>query len=329
MPGRSLLLLDTASLYFRAFYALPDSIRDDSGRPVNAIRGLADFTATLCARYEPSHVVACWDEDWRPAWRVARVPSYKRHRLAEPDPSDEAADPAPPASPITPVASWVDDPETPDALEQQIPRILELLRLAGIPVLGAAGYEADDVIATLSARSPYPVAVATGDRDLFQVIDDERDVRVLYLTRGVAAHAVMTAEALRERDGIEPTAYADFATLRGDPSDGLPGVAGIGAKTAARLLAQFGSLDAALDAAADPGSSLAAGVRAKLLAGADYARAARPVVAVQRDLTLSPSWDDLRLGPGADDPAWQEFTEQVNLGGAGQRLAAALEPLRA
>ncbi|WP_313403948.1 5'-3' exonuclease [Aeromicrobium sp.] len=293
-----LLLLDTASLYFRAFYGIPDSIRAEDGTPVNAVRGMLDFLATLQARYEPEAVVAAWDDDWRPQWRVDLLESYKAHRVADP-------------------AAGVE--ETPDLLASQVPLIAEALALAGVTVVGAPDAEADDVIGTLVHRWPTGVDVVTGDRDLFQLVDDERDVRVLYTARGVGKHDVVNAAWVREKYGIEPHQYVDFAVMRGDASDGLPGVAGIGDKTAATLLREFSDLSAIRAAASDPGSSLKPRVRQSLLDSADYIDAAVKVVTVLPDLDLADPVAGI-----ADAEALTAFGERWNVAGPVDRLLASV-----
>jgi hypothetical protein len=209
---RPLLLVDAASLYFRAYHGIPESAaRAPDGAPVNAVRGFLDMLATLIRGRRPDRVICALDADWRPAWRVALLPSYKAHRLAPGGGQEEVV---------------------PDGLVPQIPVILDLLVALGIPALGAAGYEADDVLGTLATREPGPVEVVSGDRDLFQLVDDGKPVRLLYCGRGVAKLEVFDDAAIRARYGVPAAGYADFAALRGDPSDGLPGVAGIGEKTA-------------------------------------------------------------------------------------------------
>ena len=225
----SLMLLDTASLYYRAFFGVPETVRAPDGTPVNAIRGLLDMISRLVRARHPARLVACLDADWRPAFRVAAVPSYKAHRLAANGTSEE----------------------TPPGLSPQIPVIEEVLRVAGLALAGAPGYEADDVMGTLAARSDGPVDVVTGDRDLFQLVDDERGVRIIYTVRGLQNMDVIDEAAVSAKYGIPGRAYADFAALRGDPSDGLPGVPGVGEKTAAALIRTFGSIEGittALDA---------------------------------------------------------------------------------
>lgn len=269
MPTARLLLLDSASLYFRAFYGVPEQGGSRLGVPTNAIRGFLDMIATLVTAHHPTHLVACWDDDWRPQWRVDLIPSYKTHRVAD---GSEVAE------------------ESPDDLSPQVPLIVDALAALGIARLGAAGFEADDVIGTLATRhgGTGAVDVVTGDRDLFQLVDDERAIRVLYTARGgVREPDVVTQSYLQDRYAV-PTgaAYLDMSVLRGDTSDGLPGVKGIGEKTAAALIEEFGSL-AGLRAAVDSGDPRLKGARrANLEAGADYLDVAPRVVAVARDIAL-------------------------------------------
>lgn len=305
-----LMLLDTASLYFRAFYGVPDSIRRSDGTPVNAVRGLMDMIARLTTDYEATHVVACWDNDWRPKWRVELIPSYKSHRVAE----------IAPAGPDVEIV--------PDPLEAQIPLIRQVLDLAGIAIVGVDDHEADDVVGTYATNSPLPTDVVTGDRDLFQLVDDGRDVRVIYTARGMKNLEVVTDVVVVGKYRVLPQQYADFATLRGDASDGLPGVAGIGEKTAASLLAEYGSLDGLLDAAEAPDGGLSATVRAKLAAAADYLKVAPAVVNVVRDLkvpTLEEAGAELRPVTGAPRTELERLAAEWNLGGSVKRLLDALE----
>jgi len=256
------MLLDTASLYFRAYFGVPDSIRSPDGVPVNAVRGLLDFISRLVTDYQPTHLVCCWDNDWRPAWRTDLLPSYKAHRV------------------VAEKATAPDIEEVPDPLEAQIPVIVDVLEAFGIAIVGADGYEADDVIGTLATRASMPVDIVTGDRDLFQLVDDDREVRVLYVARGVGKHERVTEQVVREKYRVEARQYADFATLRGDPSDGLPGVAGVGDKTAATLMNRFGDMAGLLAAVEDPAADLAPGPRRKLRDAADYLAVAPTVVKV-------------------------------------------------
>src|SRR4051795_7167507 len=271
MPGRprQLMLLDTASLYFRAFFGVPDSVTAPNGMPVNAVRGLLDFINRLVEEYQPTHLACCWDNDWRPAWRVELLPTYKAHRVEVRRPGD------------TP-----DIEEVPDPLEQQIPIIVAVLQAFGIAIVGADGYEADDVIGTLATDAGMPVDIVTGDRDLFQLVDDASAVRVLYIAKGVGNHERVTDQVVVGKYAVLPSQYADFATLRGDASDGLPGVAGVGDKTASSLLLTYGDLRGIIDAAENPHSGMAAGPRKKILTAEEYLKVAPTVVAVARDIDL-------------------------------------------
>jgi len=301
-----LMLLDTASLYFRAFYGVPDSLKRADGTSVNAVRGLLDIIARLVTDFEPTHLVACWDDDWRPHWRVELIPSYKAHRVAE----------------VVPGGPDVE--ETPDPLEAQIPMIRRLLAVLGIPVVGAEHHEADDVIGTLATTAELPVDVVTGDRDLFQLVDDARDVRVVYTARGMSKLEVVTDVTVVGKYGVLPAQYADFAVLRGDASDGLPGVSGIGEKTAASLLQQFGDLDSLIAAAADPTAPLSATMRARISGAADYLDVAPTVVEVVRDLVFEPF--DARLAPLDPDGVAEieRLAADWNLGGSVPRVLKAL-----
>jgi 5'-3' exonuclease len=309
MPHR-LMLLDTASLYFRAFYGLPDTLRRPDGTPVNAVRGLLDMIARLTTDYGATHLIACWDDDWRPQWRVDLIPTYKAHRVAEV------------------VADAADVEVVPDALEVQIPMIRHVLKLAGIAVVGVAEHEADDVVGTYASHADLPVDVVTGDRDLFQVVSDARQVRVIYTARGMKNLEVVTDVVVVGKYRVLPEQYADYATLRGDASDGLPGVAGIGEKTAASLLGQYGTLDSLLAAAADGGGGVSAPVRAKLAAAEDYLTVAPTVVKIVRDLEL-PTLEDAgaRLHPvnGESRAELERLALEWNLGGSVKRLLAALD----
>jgi 5'-3' exonuclease len=305
-----LMLLDTASLYFRAFYGVPDTIQRADGTPVNAVRGLLDMIARLTVDYEATQLVACWDDDWRPRWRVDLIPSYKAHRVAEV------------------VAAAPDVEVVPDPLEAQIPMIRRVLGLAGIAIVGAAEHEADDVIGSYASHAELPVDVVTGDRDLFQVVDDTRQVRVIYTARGMKNLEVLTEATVVGKYRVLPEQYADFATLRGDASDGLPGVAGIGEKTAAALLGEYGTLDRLLAAATDAGSGLSASVRVRLAAATDYLAVAPAVVNVVRDLPL-PTLDEVgaQLHPveGEARTELERLATDWNLGSSVKRLLEAFE----
>ena len=305
MAGR-LMLLDSASLYFRAFYGVPDSLKAPDGTVVNALRGILDFVAALTTQYRPEAIVACWDDDWRPAWRVDLLPSYTTHRLADPEELAEVV---------------------PDLLSPQVPIIAEAMGLIGIPVVGAEGAEADDIIGTLAPAWDGPVDIVTGDRDLFQLVDDDSvnggPVRVLYVARGVGNHDVVDNAWIRAKYAIDAAQYVDFAVMRGDASDGLPGVVGIGEKTAATLLAAYGDLDGILAAAADPSSDIKPRIRQSLLDSRGYIEIARQVVTVSHDACPT---DVLVRAPLTDDQkaALTAFGEQWGLGGVPGRVIEAL-----
>ena len=309
MPDR-LMLLDTASLYFRAFYGVPDTIRRSDGTPVNAVRGLLDMIARLTTDYGATHLIACWDDDWRPQWRVDLLPTYKAHRVADI------------------VVGSPDVEVVPDALEAQIPMIRRVLDLAGIAVVGMPEHEADDVVGTYASHAGIPVDVVTGDRDLFQIVDDDRQVRVIYTARGMKNLEIVTDVVVVGKYRVLPEQYADYATLRGDASDGLPGVAGIGEKTAASLLGEYGTLEGLLEAASDDGSGLSAPVRAKLAAAAGYLKVAPAVVRIVRDLRL-PTLEDAgaQLHPVVGDSRaeLERLRTDWNLGGSVTRLLEAFD----
>lgn len=290
-----MLLLDGASMWFRSYFGVPSSITGPDGRPVNAARGFIDSVATLITRERPRRLVVCLDLDWRPAWRVELIGSYKAHRVAaEVDELGEDPD--------------ADVEEVPDDLSPQVDMILEVLDAYGISTAGAPGYEADDVLGTLAATERRdPVVVVSGDRDLLQLVADKPvPVRVLYIGQGLAKATMFGPAEVAERYGVPVkragAAYAELALLRGDPSDGLPGVPGVGEKTAAAMLTQYGSLEAILAAAHDPTSSLPKAFRAKLLAATDYIEAAGPVVQVARDAPVEWYTEDDALPRSAVKP---------------------------
>ena len=296
-----MLLLDTPSLYFRAFYGIPESVTAPDGSPVNAIRGLLDFISFFVERYHPSHLVACMDADWRPAFRVALLPTYKAHRVA-------------PTGGET----------VPDALAPQVVVIEQVLDAIGLCRLGVSGFEADDVIATLAVRATGPVDVVTGDRDLFQLVDDAKPVRIVYTARGVGKAELVDEAAVAAKYGIPGRAYADFAVLRGDPSDGLPGVAGIGDKTAAALVSRFGSLTSMLSALeSDSDAGFPAGTRTKLRAALSYLESARVVVATRTDVPVG-ELDDVLTRKIRDEQGLLDLIQRYGLGSPAARLLTAL-----
>ena len=312
-----MLLLDGASMWFRSYFGVPTSITSPDGRPVNAVRGFIDSVATLVNRERPDRMAVCLDLDWRPAWRVDLIPSYKAHRVAEDTPSGA------PDGGLE---------EVPDELSPQVDLILEVLEAFGIATAGAEGFEADDVLGTLAdAERRSPVVVVSGDRDLLQLVaDDPVPVRVLYLGRGLANATMFGPAEVAERYGVPQdragAAYAELALLRGDPSDGLPGVRGVGEKTAAEMLTRYGSLANIVAAAEDPGSALPKAFRARILGAADYIEAAGPVVRVARDAPVRLSAPSDRLPLGTADPArLAEIAARNGLASPVGRLQAALD----
>jgi 5'-3' exonuclease len=268
----SLMLVDAAGLYFRAFYAIPDSVTAPDGRPVNAIRGFLDMSASLIERRRPTRWVACLDLDWRPAFRVELIPTYKTHRVAK-DGSEDI----------------------PDLLSPQIPPLLAILGALGLASAGADGFEADDVIATLGHRDTDPVDVVTGDRDLLALATDR--VTILYTGKGIAKLEVMGPAEVQAKYGVPAEHYADFAILRGDPSDGLPGVTGVGEKTAAALVTRFGTIEQIV-AAADAGDDgFPAGAAGKVRVAKDYLAVAPAAVRGRLDVPLDVIDDQLYREP--------------------------------
>ncbi|MGA4843021.1 5'-3' exonuclease [Streptomyces sp. G45] len=302
------MLLDTASLYFRAYFGVPESVRAPDGTPVNAVRGLLDFITRLVQDHRPDDLVACMDADWRPHWRVELIPSYKAHRVAEEAPADSAAP---------------DVEETPDTLSPQVPVIEDVLDALGIARVGVAAYEADDVIGTYTARATGPVDIITGDRDLFQLVDDARGIRVLYPLKGVGTLQVTDEALLREKYGVDGPGYVDLALLRGDPSDGLPGVPGIGEKTAAKLLDAYGDLAGIMAAVDDPSSKLTPSQRKRLDASRAYVAVAPKVVRVADDVPLPDVGTALPREP-RDPVALDDLAARWGLGGSLERLLSTL-----
>jgi 5'-3' exonuclease len=297
----SLMLLDSASLYFRAFYGVPDTMTAPDGTPVNAVKGLLDMIARLVRARHPARLVACMDVDWRPRFRVAAIPSYKTHR-ANPDGSEQV----------------------PAALDAQVPIIIDVLAATGVAMAGAKGYEADDVMGTLATAADQPVEVVTGDRDLFQLVDDERDIRIAYIAKGLARMEMIDEAAVTARYQIPGRSYAAFAALRGDPSDGLPGVAGVGEKTAAALVRVFGSIEAMLTALDEGHGGFPMGSRAKLVAARSYLEACLPVVKVATDAPVLFDGSGVLPSVPANPKRVAELDERWDLGSSLGRMLSAL-----
>ncbi|MGJ6979219.1 5'-3' exonuclease [Aestuariimicrobium soli] len=315
------MVFDTASLYFRSYFGLPSSMTAPDGTQVNAVRGLMDSLARLIEQYRPSAIACAWDNDWRPTWRVDLVPTYKAHRVAPARHSDVIG--AGGAGAVSRQAEEADE-----ALAVQVPIIREVLAAFGIPVIGADDHEADDVLGSLARQADRPVLVVTGDRDLFQLATTDQDepyVRVIYVGKGVAKHDLVDSAWVEAKYGVRADQYVDFAVLRGDASDGLPGVAGIGEKSAAQLIAAYGGLDDIAAAASDPNSAMSAGLRRKLEGAIDYLGPAQVVVQVVTDLELDTAALDLERLP-RDDERLAALTERWGLGTSAERLTAALSP---
>ena len=311
----SLMLLDAASLYFRAFYGVPETMTAPDGTPVNAIRGFTDMVARLITDRRPTRLVACLDLDWRPAFRVEALPSYKAHRV--------------PGEPEVAPAGLPE--EVPDTLAPQVPVLLEVLAAAGIATAGAEGYEADDVIGALAdAERDDQVVAVSGDRDLMQIVRDEPvPVRLLYVGRGLAKAEHLGPVEVAEKYGVPAgragDAYAEMAMLRGDPSDGLPGVPGVGAKTAATLVGRFESWAELRAAVADRADTrLSPPVRAKLAAAAAYLAVVEPVVRVAVDAPVQLDRPDTLPAAPADEERLAALAERWGVGSSIERLCIAL-----
>jgi 5'-3' exonuclease len=257
------MLLDSASLWYRAYFGMPDTLVSPAGQPVNAIRGYLDMTSRLIVKYQPNRIVACLEGDWRPSWRVKLFPDYKLNRLDE-----EGAE------------------EEPDTLGPQIPILLDVLDALGIPLLGVDDYEADDLIATFSVKQPGPVRIVTGDRDLFQLADDRRDVKIVYLAKGISNHDLVDLKWIQNKYQIPGDRYALFAMIRGDSSDGLPGIKGIGEKGAMVIANLFKTMPEVMHAAAGADERLSANIRKKLLESSKYAAIAPKLVGCALDVAI-------------------------------------------
>lgn len=261
------VLLDSASLYYRSYYALPESMTAPDGFPHNAIRGFLGTMTKLVDEWQTADIVCAWDVDWRPQWRVDLLPSYKTHRVLDETAIDEGTE------------------ETPETLGPQVDGLAAILDAMGIARPGAPDHEADDVLATLATTLDDEIVVVSGDRDLVQLVDDH--VRLLLTVNGgMDKWPVLTPAGVVERFGVRPDQYVDLAVMRGDPSDGLPGIAGIGAKTAAALLAEFGTLDEIILAARNPRPPLSPRRAQAILEGAEYLKAAATVATVVRQAPI-------------------------------------------
>ena len=296
----TLMLLDSASLWYRAYFGMPDTLLSPKGEPVNAIRGYLDMTSRLLVKYQPKRLVACLEGDWRPSWRVELFPDYKLNRL------DEEG-----------------DEEEPDTLGPQIPILLDVLDALGISVLGVDDYEADDLIATFSTKQKGPIRIVTGDRDLFQLVDDKRDIKVIYLAKGISNHDLVDLQWISKKYERPGERYALFAMIRGDSSDGLPGIRGIGEKGAASIANQFESLEEVMAGAVSGDERLTPNLCKKLLASADYAAIAPKLVSCATDIALPEMSIDLPTKPKSMEKI-NLLKEEYGLGTSIDRIVSAL-----
>jgi len=297
----TLMLIDSASLWYRAYYGMPDTLLSPKGEPINAVRGFIDMTARLINSYRPDRLAICLDGDWRPSWRVELFPEYKTNRL---DQSGE-------------------EEEEPDLLTPQVPVILDFFESLGVQIIGADDYEADDVIATLAKRELGPVRVVTGDRDLFQLVDDDRDVKVVYLAKGISAHDLVDTAWIANKYGIPGERYGLFAMIRGDASDGLPGIKGIGEKGAAEIASNYQSIDAVMAAAKSEDANLRDIHRKRILADHAYASIVEELVSCATDISLPRV--DFKIPNRPEDPKMLEkLSTEHGLSTSLTRLKAAL-----
>lgn len=290
------MLVDIATVYYRAYYSMPESLKAPDGRQINAVRGTLDALMHFVDTYEPEHLITAWDFAWRPEWRVELLPTYKTARVAA-----------------------ADEEQMPDTLSDQVDSVRQILEELGVACIGVDNHEADDVVAQYARDSKMKTYVVSGDRDLFQLIDDKRGVTMLYLGTGISKHTVATNDYILERFGIRADQYADYSLMRGDASDGLPGVKGIGEKTAAVLLQTFGNLDAIVEAARAQDERIKPRIAASLLDHADYLEAAKQVVVLDRKIAvpkLDKSWKTvgdsqtlIDLGMKRYQQMWEQVTD--------------------
>ena len=296
----TLMLLDSASLWYRAYFGMPDTLLSPSGMPVNAIRGYLDMTSRLLVKYKPDRLVACLEGDWRPSWRVELFPDYKLNRVDDEGEEDE-----------------------PDTLGPQIPVLLDVLDALGIAMVGVDDYEADDLMATFSVKQQGPIRIVTGDRDLFQLVDDKRDVKIVYLAKGISNHDLVDLRWINDKYQIPGDRYALFAMIRGDSSDGLPGIRGIGEKGAANIANQFSSLGEVMKAAETNDGRLTANIRKKLLESAAYAAIAPKLVGCALDVSIPQMEISIPLKPKSMNKI-EELKEEYGLGASIDRIVSAL-----
>jgi DNA polymerase-1 len=262
---QTLMLVDGNSLTYRAFFALPTDITLASGQVTNAVYGFTSMLLNLVRDHQPSAIGVALDRP-EPTFRHDAIPTYKGNRA-----------------------------ETPDILREQIGLVRQVIETLAIPIIEIVGYEADDVIATLATQARDQgdeVLVVTGDRDAYQLVEDPL-IRVLYNRRGVSDYALYDEAGILERTGVPPTLYPQYAALRGDPSDNLPGVPGVGEKTAARLIMKYGGIDGIFEHLDEQTPKL----RENLAAHEVQVRSNAEVMLLVRDVVLDVGPADLHRGP--------------------------------
>jgi len=297
----SLMLLDSASLWYRAYFGMPDTLVSPKGEPINAIRGFLDMSARLINIYEPNRIVACLEGDWRPSWRVDLFPGYKANRIDEDGEEEE-----------------------PDTLSPQIPILLDVLDALGIATVGVDDYEADDVIATLSKNESGPIRIVTGDRDLFQLVDEKKDVKIVYLAKGLTNHDLVDHAWINNKYQIPGERYALFAMIRGDASDGLPGFKGIGEKGAAQIANLYPDLPAVINAAKNEDSNLKPALIRKIMESREYAKIAPTLVNCATNVPV-PKVETSFTMDNVNINELRKLQDSYGLGASVDRFLAAIE----
>lgn len=280
-------MLDLPSLYYRAFYALPTSITDSHGKPVNAIRGSLITIAQLVQKYKPRKIIAAIDLSWRPEWRVKLLSEYKSHRLAA-DKKNELA---------------------PEELIEQIPDLIHVLELLQIAVVGIQDFEADDCLASLSNFEKNSIIV-TSDRDLLQLINRENQT-VLHLLSD-KSQPLWDYERFKEVYGFEPEQYLDYAVLRGDPSDGLKGVSKVGEKTAAKFIKEFQTIENLINYLSTNPSKKLSVAEENIISSVSYIQIARQVTSLNKNLRLKIQVKPMEIKKLNKFAAARNITKQVN-----------------
>lgn len=271
-----LFLIDGNSLTYRAFFALPDDMATTSGQVTNAVFGFTSMLVNILKDHHPEALAVAFDLP-EPTFRHEKMHDYKAGRA-----------------------------EAPDVLRQQLGLVRRLLEAMRVKIFEVPGFEADDILATLATEArdkSWEVVVVTGDRDTYQLVEDPR-VKVLYNRRGVSDYALYDEAGVKERTGVAPSRYVDYAALRGDPSDNLPGVPGVGDKTAARLVNEHGDLDgiyASLD-------QLSPKLRENLAASEEQVRANSELIRLVRDVAFDHDLDGLAMEGWDPDDVRQVFS---------------------